>query len=133
MTIYDDIQTVFDIITTDSVILSLGFTPEKTYAAMTTDELILSDNLQMFIYHEQTREIYKNNSAIEQQIQIDISAPISKSGRAMKAADRIVELFNEKRINNNFSMSLSPPSPCASDCISGFYTMSVRFSYATMK
>lgn len=119
---------VIDMITKDPYILSLGFSKSKTYNTMNVDELLESDQRQIFVYFAQGSD--SNSSiSVNMELEIDISVPIAEASKAWLAAEQIIALLQDVRINGHMALKLSPPSPCNLSCQYGFEVVGVRFKY----
>lgn len=128
VTPHSDIMAVTDMIITDPYILSLGFSRSKTYNTMNVDELLEKNQRQIFIYFAQGSD--SNSSiSVNMELEIDISVPLAEASKARLAAEQIIAILQDKRINGHMALKLSAPSPCNLSCQYGFEVIGVRFKY----
>ena len=120
-------------IITDPYILSLGFSSDKTYKTDTTDEKLIKDLQQIFIYNTLSRENYSNSATLETVVQVDISVPLKYDYKADLCAEQIMALMKDYDLDNGSLVDIVAPSPSVVACQSGFYCVGVRLAYCTSK
>ncbi len=128
ITPFSDRTAVIDIIASDPYINSLGFLPINILNTAYSDEKLEEDTFQIFVFNAASQD---GNTSIYLSpiIEIDVSVPQSYSSEAQRAAEQIIALLQDKKVNGHTEFEIIAPSPVNLPCQFGYECIGIRFRY----
>lgn len=128
ITPFSDRTAIIDIISSDPYIKSLGFLPINILNTAYSDEKLEKDTFQIFVFNAASQD-GQTSIYISPIIEIDVSVPQSCSSEAQRAAEQIIALLQDKKVNGHTEFEIIAPSPVNLPCQFGYECIGIRFRY----